>query len=130
MAARKLARFLTAMLTGRPITLVIGILDDKPYKAMLKSLLPICRRVILTRAKTNRALDPASLYAVAKDFAPEVTVMADVEQALKHALTTVRPKDAICVAGSLYVVGEAKAAIAKGLINKVKKLKSSGSFSA
>jgi dihydrofolate synthase/folylpolyglutamate synthase len=123
MAARKLARFLSTRLAGRPITLVIGILDDKPYKEMLKSLLPVCRRVILTRAKINRALDPARLYAVAKDLTPQVTVIADVGQALKHALETVRPNDAICVAGSLYVVGEAKAAIANGLFKQVKNLK-------
>jgi dihydrofolate synthase/folylpolyglutamate synthase len=120
MAARKLAGFLSTMLAGRPITLVIGILDDKPYKEMLKSLLPVCRRAILTRAKINRALDPDRLYAVAKDLTPQVTVIADVEQALKHALETVRPNDAICVAGSLYVVGEAKAAIANGLLKQVK----------
>jgi dihydrofolate synthase/folylpolyglutamate synthase len=124
-AARKLARFLSAVLAGRPITLVIGILDDKPYKEMLKSLLPVCHRVILTRAKIDRALDPDRLLAVAKDFTPQVIVIADVGQALKHALETVRPKDAICVAGSLYVVGEAKAAIENGLLKQIKKVKAS-----
>jgi dihydrofolate synthase / folylpolyglutamate synthase len=129
MAARKLANFLTTLPAGRRITLVIGILDDKPYKEMLKSLLPVCRRVILTRAKINRALDPLRLYAVAKDFTPQVTVIADVEKALKCALENVRSKDAVCVAGSLYIVGEAKAAIANGLLKKVKRLESSSSFS-
>ena len=38
-------------LAGRNITLVAGILDDKPYAAMLQSLLPVCRRAILTRPK-------------------------------------------------------------------------------
>jgi dihydrofolate synthase/folylpolyglutamate synthase len=130
MAARNLARFLSTNLAGRHIILVIGILDDKPYKEMLKSLVPVCHRVILTRAKINRALEPNKLYAVVKDFSPHATVTSDVIQAIKLALEKIRPKDAICIAGSLYVVGEAKEAIDKGLLKRFTKPKQAISFSA
>jgi len=80
-AARNLARYLDENLSDRNITLVIGILDDKPYKAMLKNLLPLCKKVILTRPKIDRAIAPENLHP---------------------------PEDVICIAGSLYVVGEAK----------------------
>ena len=116
-AARNLSRFLSANFAERNITMVIGILDDKPYNAMLKCLLPMANRVILTRAKINRALEPEKLEALAKKMVPQVTTIADVTQALKYAIETVSPKDIICVAGSLYVVGEAKEALDKGLLN-------------
>jgi dihydrofolate synthase/folylpolyglutamate synthase len=118
MAARNLARFLESNLDGRPVTLVIGILDDKPYAAMLKSLLPAARRVILTRAAIDRALAPEKMAPLAKTLVKSVRVIADVDQAVKYALETTGPQGAICVAGSLYVVGEAKAALDQGLLDK------------
>jgi dihydrofolate synthase/folylpolyglutamate synthase len=60
-AARHLARYLSENLSGRNITLLIGILDDKPYKTMLKDLLPLCKKAILTRPKIDRALTPEKL---------------------------------------------------------------------
>ncbi|MCK5205571.1 MAG: bifunctional folylpolyglutamate synthase/dihydrofolate synthase [Desulfobacterales bacterium] len=115
-AARNLAKFLTENLVNRRITLVVGILDDKPYAPMLKSLLPVCSRAIITRAKTDRALPPQKLYATAKKIISDVTTVADVAKAAKHAIETAGPDDVVCIAGSLYVVGEAKEAIEKGLL--------------
>ena len=95
---------------------MIGILDDKPYKAMLKSLLPLSSRVILTRAKIDRALNPQKLMEVTQNYNIESTIVPDVAGAIKHAVDTNPPQGAICVAGSLYVVGEAKEALDKGLL--------------
>ena len=119
-AARNLSKFLAANLVNRRIILVVGILDDKPYAPMLKSLLPVCSRAIITRAKTDRALPPQKLYATAKKIISDVTTVADVAKAAKHAIETAGPDDVVCIAGSLYVVGEAKEAIEKGLLNIVK----------
>ncbi len=115
-AARNLAKFLAENLTKRRITLVIGILDDKPHGSMLKSLLPQCSRAIITRAKTDRALAPEKLYAMAKKTISDVTIVPDVAGAAKNAIENAGPDDVICIAGSLYVVGEAKEAIEKGLL--------------
>jgi dihydrofolate synthase/folylpolyglutamate synthase len=113
-AARNLARFLSTNFAGQNITMIIGILDDKPYKAMLKCLLPTANRLILTRARINRAMEPQKLEAIAKDILPAVTIIPDVKQALASAIKTAKPKDVICVAGSLYVVGEAKEMLGSG----------------
>jgi dihydrofolate synthase/folylpolyglutamate synthase len=120
-AARNLAKFLSTNLAGKAITLVVGILDDKPYKAMLKSLLTPVHRVILTRAKINRALEPRRLYEAAKNLNADVVIIPDVEQAIKKAVETTPRHGAICIAGSLYVVGEAKEALAKGLVSGCRK---------
>jgi dihydrofolate synthase / folylpolyglutamate synthase len=116
-AARNLAKFLSTNLAGKAITLVVGILDDKPYKAMLKSLLTPVHRVILTRAKIDRALEPERLYDVAQNLNADAVIIPDVEQAIKKAVETTPRHGAICIAGSLYVVGEAKEAFEKGLIS-------------
>jgi dihydrofolate synthase/folylpolyglutamate synthase len=92
-------------------------LDDKPYKAMLKSLLAPVNRVILTRAKINRALEPRELYEAAKIAKPDAVIIPDVGEAIKNAIETTPRNGAICIAGSLYVVGAAKEAFEKGLIS-------------
>jgi dihydrofolate synthase/folylpolyglutamate synthase len=107
-AARHLARYLSENLSDRNITLLIGILDDKPYKAILKDLLPLCRKVILTRPKIDRALAPEKLYPIAQKMISDIHVIPDVDKAIIHAIENASPKDVICIAGSLYVVGEAK----------------------
>ena len=123
-AARNLANYLSENLAHRCITLVVGILDDKPYEAMLKSLLSVCARAIITRAKTDRALAPQRLYAAAEKIISDVTIIPEVAAAARQAVETAGPDDVICIAGSLYVVGEAKEAIQKGLLKSVKAHKS------
>ncbi len=113
MAARRLGRFLQDTLAGRRITMVAGILDDKPYAAMLKDLVAPCSRLIITRPKIDRSLPPETLAAAAKPLITKIEIVADVGEAVRHAIATSRPEDAVCVAGSLYVVGEAKAALEK-----------------
>ena len=107
-AARALKNYLTTHLSNRKITLVIGILDDKPYQSMLKSLLPLCSRVIVTRAKIDRALPPETLHKIAKQVVPQTMIIPDVPGAVKYAVESTPSQDAVCIAGSLYVVGEAK----------------------
>jgi len=110
-AARALGRYLKTDLAGRAITLVIGILDDKPYREILSALVPHCRRVILTRPQIDRALPPAKLIPATSELTADWRVIPDVATAVSNAINSSAPDDVVCVAGSLYVVGEAKAAL-------------------
>jgi dihydrofolate synthase/folylpolyglutamate synthase len=111
-AAQQLARFLKNRMNGRNVTLVVGILDDKPYEYMLSQWLPACHRVIITKPDINRALPPETLAAAARKYISEPEIYPNVAEALRHARDTTARKEAICIAGSLYVVGEARAEIA------------------
>jgi len=112
-AARNLARFLRDSLPKTSITLVAGILDDKPYQAMLLPLMKLCKKVIVTRPVIDRALEPDVLYDVAKQVVRNVRQFPKVEEAVTFAVKTAKPDEVICIAGSLYVVGEAKQALEK-----------------
>ena len=112
-AARNLAQFLGNDLAAKKVTLIVGILDDKPYTAMLKALIPVCDRVILTSAKNDRALPVEKLFSVAKKLITDIQMIPDVGEAIRHAMNNSSPDNAICIAGSLYVVGEAKEALTK-----------------
>lgn len=113
MAARNLGGFLKQVAEKHAITMVVGILDDKPYRSMLKDLLAPCKRVIITRPKINRSLPVEVLHEAAAEFISDITMIEDVDKALLHAMNTAKQNDAICAAGSLYVVGEAKTALEK-----------------
>lgn len=108
-AAKVLARYLASYLKDRSITMVLGILSDKPYGAMLKTLSRCADRIILTKAAIDRAIDPLLLEQELKHyFDKQILIIDDVKQAVSHAVKTTAPCDAVCVAGSLYVAGEAR----------------------
>lgn len=110
-AARLLAAYLESLREESPVTLVVGILDDKPHRDMLAALLPVCRRVIFTQARNERALPAETLREAAEDLTSDPMVLPDVGEALAAARQLAAPDETICVAGSLYVVGEAKEAL-------------------
>jgi len=112
-AAKNLAAYLHDIMKGRRVTLVTGILDDKPYRTMLKTLLPHCSRVVITRPRIDRGLAPEKLYAVAKEIISDVSISPDVDAAVTAAIESASPHEAVCIAGSLYVVGEAKETFAR-----------------
>jgi dihydrofolate synthase/folylpolyglutamate synthase len=112
-AARNLAAFLREELADRALTLVVGILDDKPFREILETLLPVCRKAILTSPKIHRALPAEALRDAARGLTAEIAVIPDVSEAVGHAMKNAAGNEAICIAGSLYVVGEAKAYLEK-----------------
>ena len=107
-AAKMLADYLSKNMAGKKITLVIGILDDKPYEDMLRFLIPVCSRVILTQPEIDRSLSPDKLYSVAKKITSDIIIIPDVGEAVTHAVDAALHDEAVCIAGSLFVVGEAK----------------------
>jgi dihydrofolate synthase / folylpolyglutamate synthase len=91
---------------AKPI-LVIGISNDKDIPEIVKELAPAFTRVIATRANNPRSTPPGVL---AKEFAKhgiETQVTENVPEALDKARAMAADTDLICVAGSLFVVGEA-----------------------
>ena len=108
-AAKVLGKYLSSTLKNRKLTLVIGILDDKPYEKMLKNLVPCAQNIIITKAKIDRSLEPSVLKKAAQQFTKHpINIIEDVKEAVSHAINTSNDKDAVCIAGSLYVAGEAK----------------------
>lgn len=99
------------------LTMIIGILSDKPYKEMLTHMLVSADRVIFTKAKIDRSIDPAIL----RDFASTITnaqtmIIENVGEAVEHAIDIASARECICIAGSLYVAGEAREKILKDFL--------------
>lgn len=87
-----------------PSVLIFGTSADKPAAEMLQLLAPRFDHVIVTRARSERALDPAVLAA----GLPRAVVAPNVAAALTTA-DGLAEGGFIVVAGSLFVIGEARA---------------------
>lgn len=88
---------------------VLGILGDKDWKFMLSTLLSPEDRVFLARPDQERAADPNRMSAYAKSLCDHVDVILNLPAAIDKAMQEACPQDLICITGSLYTVGEAKA---------------------
>ena len=108
--ATVLARALREEFSYKKLIFIFGVLKDKDNKAMLKKLLPLGDRLILTTPGTERAMPPEALLPVAKQYLRKIEVVKTPREALKQALSVADENDLICVTGSLYLIGEIKKA--------------------
>jgi dihydrofolate synthase/folylpolyglutamate synthase len=100
---------LLATLGAQPFDLVFGALADKDVTTMLRRLARRAARVTLTRPLgTNRALEPDQLARLLPDPA-QAALAATPAIALDQALES-QPRFLV-VAGSLYLIGEARVAL-------------------
>jgi dihydrofolate synthase/folylpolyglutamate synthase len=108
-AAKELREALLEFLKKkRHLILVIGILRDKEVEKIVKELAPLAIKVLVTAPKTPRATLACDLYKIALEYNQNVAVLAEVEVAVRQALTEAKEDDIVCVTGSLYTVGEAR----------------------
>lgn len=106
--AAKLARHLREDLrlqTDETI-LVVGILADKDWRAMIEILVPLARQVICTQSDSPRALPVADLAAQAREHNLNVEEVASVEAAVARAHELAAPSATILVTGSFTLIAE------------------------
>ncbi len=106
--ARSLAAFLGSEARGRSVTLVYGSSRDKAVDEIAGWIFPAADRVLLTRSKVRRSASPRALRATVGHHHPRVETAADVERALLSARAGTDPRGWIVVAGSIFLVGEAR----------------------
>ncbi|MBW1740001.1 MAG: bifunctional folylpolyglutamate synthase/dihydrofolate synthase [Deltaproteobacteria bacterium] len=108
-AVRTLKKFLENTSAFRRLTLVLGILKDKAWKPMLRELADVADRIILTRPRYERAADPHELASFVRPMKQDLVIIPYLPDAISLALEEASPADAVCITGSLYMVGDAKA---------------------
>ena len=104
--ARALATYLSKR-KFEDLTLVFGAMQDKSIERMARHLFPLARRVILTRVPYRRSADPRMLSISLASLNGWLTVMNDSKRALDVALALTTAGGAVCVCGSIYLVGAA-----------------------
>ncbi len=106
--ARVLARFLEKHHAGRTIHLIYGAVRDKAIDEVADVLFPHVHRVILTRSRVSRSTSPETLRQMVDHLHERIETAPAAEQAIELARRTAKPEDLIVIAGSIFLIGEAK----------------------
>jgi dihydrofolate synthase/folylpolyglutamate synthase len=106
-SAQKLKQSLEEYFDFDRAILVIGVSCDKDIAGIVSELAPLFNKVVVTRSRHPRAMAPPPIVAEFARHGTEVEVAEDVSTALTLALGMAKARDLVCVAGSLFVVGEA-----------------------
>jgi len=93
----------------RPLTLVFGAMRDKQLERMGEILFPVADVLVLTTIDNPRSASMDILQTIAGRFAKGRVLPAESSRdALRTAIANTSTEGLICVAGSLYLLGEVR----------------------
>lgn len=104
-AVQTLVDALPAVVGGKRIKLLFGVMRDKDWRVMVPALAGIAAEVVVTRVQQARAEDPNILQEAFARLCP-VRVMPDAQEACRQLMAEVGSEEAVVVCGSLFLVGE------------------------
>lgn len=104
--AKALAAYM-ARLPGETVW-VLGGLRDRPPRDLLGPLLPVTRSQAAVTVNNGRARTAAAWRAAGARHGHSVEAFSDLRDALSWASAQCRANDRVLVAGSLYLVGQAR----------------------
>ena len=94
--------------------LLLGVLGDKDAAGMLRILLPAFAHATMTASRSPRAMAAPRLAEIARGVGVEVGVADTVRDGLQSVVGGSADDELVTVAGSLTVVGEARAYLVGG----------------
>jgi dihydrofolate synthase/folylpolyglutamate synthase len=90
---------------GAPITLILGVLQDKDWRHICETLAPLAARIFTVPVSSERTSDARELAGAcrAANLSSETLVCANLAEALEKSAK----EESVVITGSLYLVGEA-----------------------
>jgi dihydrofolate synthase/folylpolyglutamate synthase len=89
---------------GRRVRVLFGVMRDKGWQSMVRSLADVATEIVLTRPRQPRSAPPAEV-ATAVANTP-VRVREDPVAAYRELVDESAPEDVVVVAGSLFLLGD------------------------
>jgi dihydrofolate synthase/folylpolyglutamate synthase len=113
-AGMKMARrTLEEVFPGKKVVMVFSACSDKDIPAIVREIAPAVERMIVTRHSVKeRVADTATIAVECRKHCWHVEVEEDVRKALASARAAAGKDGVVLVAGSLYLVGDVKRALA------------------
>lgn len=97
-----------------PLTIVFGAMRDKQLDQIGEILFPVADVLILTAVDNPRSASIEVLRSIAERFARGTVIeTSSSNEALQAAIARTPPDGLICIAGSLYLIGEVRPSILK-----------------
>ncbi len=113
-AAHALAEYLKDFSISHPssrIILVWGMMRDKDRRGFIAPLLPFVSEIVLTQATLARSATVQDLRATLREWRGPVLEAVLPMDAMAAARSRAMPHDLVCIAGSLMLLGDIKAAV-------------------
>lgn len=85
------------------------LIRDKDFRIILHPLAPIADHLNLSRPNTPRADSPFLLKKCLDQNRKRVEIIDDLREAIGRGISMVEEEDLVCITGSLYTLGEARA---------------------
>ena len=105
--AQKLAECLNAHLPSCKCTVVMGVMADKDYRQMIRSIAPFAKEFVAVTPDSSRSLPCEALArAIEQETGLAALPGGGVKEGLALALQRTGKEEAVCIFGSLYQVGE------------------------
>jgi dihydrofolate synthase/folylpolyglutamate synthase len=108
--ARALAKYLQRFYAHRRMWLVFGAMKDKAVQEVAGILFPLAQELILTAPDNLRAAPPEELRALAGRGETAINVASALARIQERGHQEDLSDDVVVITGSLYLVGEARAA--------------------
>ena len=108
-AAKRLREAIVEEFTYKRLLLALGIMNDKDYRRIISILAPLADMTVLCKPRCERAAPPRVLLNEVKRIEKKGKIVEDVGEAVQHLLSMASGRDLICITGSFYTIGEAKA---------------------
>lgn len=107
--AKALAELLESFRDGRAVKFLFASMQDKDWRLILDTLVPVAREFVFTRVAMERSADPWSLAEHVGSRRP-CQVIENSRLALQSLVARADADDIVMVAGSLYLLGEIRPA--------------------
>lgn len=105
-----LARNIADYLPDMPITGLTGVMADKDYADMYRIVAPYITRFVTVTPCNPRALPAEKLADALARYGKPVTACGSVAEGVRTAIAQTEPNGAVVAFGSLYMVGDIRAA--------------------
>jgi dihydrofolate synthase / folylpolyglutamate synthase len=106
-SAAKLSHAVEHYLRFKKAVLVIGSSSDKDISGIAEAMAPIADKVIATRSRNPRAMQPERIVTEFERLKIPSEIIGDVPTAIDKAINLAGKGGLVCVTGSLFVVAEA-----------------------
>ena len=105
--AQQLAECLATYLPGRKLHFLMGVMADKDYRQMIRTMAPFGADFVTVRPESSRSLAPEELARViTEETGLPARSGGDVKSGLSLAMSGLDPEEILCIFGSLYQVGD------------------------
>lgn len=94
---------------GRRKVVLMGVLRDKDFKAMLRALLPEAEEFVTITPNSPRALEAPELARAITGLGRPARLAGSVIEGIETAIALAGKDGAVCSVGSLYTAGEVRA---------------------